>query len=463
MDPQKSYTLYVEYFNVWFVSQQWLHDDQDRVIHTPVNVANRGGVHGFALPPASYADGQLTLRWTQDNPQANDQGVYLSQLWLVENKPIESLPQLNAIHFNDRNADGRLSVGDDYHLTFSHAIDHELLATEIETHIVIENQSNAFGEVNRLQWSGDAKTAIITLSEGFSLQGNEVVSLQNIMSQSGLPVVGSATLSLEDSVPPTLTGYEWEDTDGNGTLSVGDRYHFHFSETIQTTLDVNDFTPDVLSYGNDSNVVWFNNDRSATLAITDGFSIIGNESLVLSAMMDQAGNRIVQQAIQLAGKDETQPFIRTVSFNDRNGDGQLTVGDQFLFTFSEAITVDDLEANSHLSPAGASYGTVNQSQLSHDTTEIAVTLTQGFTLNGDETVRPSTQIEDVFENTATGAVVLSLQDLTPPRLTSLTTTAPSPIGENQPFSLRLQFDSALAPTALPCRCTQPPTARYRAE
>ncbi|MCF6260340.1 MAG: right-handed parallel beta-helix repeat-containing protein [Gammaproteobacteria bacterium] len=128
---------------------------------------------------------------------------------------------------------------------------------------------------------------------------------------------------------------------------------------------------------------------------------------------------IIEDVLEL-----TPPRFDQVDFNDIDGNGVPSLGDEYYFRFSEAMDTSLLvngstDANARLVVDGAAiYGNTNQSRWSADETTVIVTLTDGFTVTGSETVTP-TGLADKFGNAAVGSQRLDTVDVIAPVFTSL--------------------------------------------
>src|SRR5262249_44739079 len=138
----------------------------------------------------------------------------------------------------------------------------------------------------------------------------------------------------------------------------------------------------------------------------------------------------------LTGRDVTPPKLLDVLFDDADGNGAVSVGDRYRFIFDEPIQPDAFtdgtnEGNRNLSPEGKKYGEVNQLVMNGGFTEITVTITSGFTVQGNELVTPSSAVRDRAGNAAANTVRLSLADRIGPRVTRVTPRYVSPVSATQ--------------------------------
>ncbi len=123
-------------------------------------------------------------------------------------------------------------------------------------------------------------------------------------------------------------------------------------------------------------------------------------------------------------KEFTPPRLLQVSFNDMDGSGDVSLGDEYIFRFSEEMNAGQIrngttDANTRLPPEGGGiYGTVNEIRWTTDKRTLTVTITAGFTVNGSETVTPD-GLTDPFDNAAEGTKALTTEDTIAPVFTLL--------------------------------------------
>ena len=232
--------------------------------------------------------------------------------------------------------------------------------------------------------------------------------------------------------PPRFESVAYNDLDGSGTLSVGDEYTFGFSEALDTSAlssggsdaDSHLTVAGGLSYGAVNELRWSADEASVIVSLTAGFTIAGGELVTPVDIDDPHGNAAV--GVQtLPVIDTVAPRFIGLDWNDLDLDGQNSLGDEHVFSFSEAMEVSVIQdgttgANAHLRPQGGTrYGTVNSLEWSPDGSQVTVTVTEGFTIDGDETVVPSGFVTDVAGNVVTGTQLLKGKDSTAPSLTGV--------------------------------------------
>lgn len=168
---------------------------------------------------------------------------------------------------------------------------------------------------------------------------------------------------------------------------------------------------------------------------------------------DVAGNS-VEGVKALLGRDLTAPSITSVHFDDTDGSADISIGDRYIFTFSEPMLVAALsdntsEANFNMSPAGASYGDVNRITWNSTKTEVAIRITSGFSLQGNEVVDPSDQLTDTSKNPIGNTIALSLVDDVLPTIVEAIGNAASPVPVTNDYRINIQFSNSMGTTVEP--------------
>ncbi|RLD98643.1 MAG: hypothetical protein DRJ13_10690, partial [Bacteroidetes bacterium] len=160
-------------------------------------------------------------------------------------------------------------------------------------------------------------------------------------------------LNTIDTISPLFYSIDWLDNDTNGKLSMGDQYVFGFSEVMDTTV-IQDGTTDAnyhlrpengKRYGLINSISWNPDGMVCTVDITDGYTVIGNEAVVPSGFIkDTAGNSVTGTQ-DLIGADAQPPEISSIHFDDMDGNGQISVGDLFIFGFNEPMITSAVSHN----------------------------------------------------------------------------------------------------------------------
>ncbi|MCP4810529.1 MAG: hypothetical protein GY884_34785, partial [Proteobacteria bacterium] len=302
----------------------------------------------------------------------------------------------------------------------------------------------------------------MSLSAGFTVQGGELVTPVDLVDPHGNVAVGVQTLPVLDTVAPRFLSLEWNDNDADGQNSLGDEHVFGFSEAMDVSV-IQDGTTSANAhlrpqggtrYGATNSLAWSPDGSQVTVTVTEGFTIDGDEIVVPSGFVTDVAGNVVTGTQTLKGKDSTPPTLQAVAFDDRDGSGDVSLGDRYRFTFDEAIGVSVLsdystEANLNLSPEGKSYGAVNRIFWDDLHVQVEVEITSGFTVAGGERVDPDPLVRDEAGNSATGFVILPVVDAVPPRLATVQSNYVCPVSGTDSFRLTLRFDSSMDPAAEP--------------
>ncbi len=460
LDSAARYRLYVTYFNADpGGSLQSLTDGAGSPLHGTLGMPNQPTQYGFILPQGYYADGNLTLRFVHDDPQSSLRAS-VSEVWIVEETGEIAPPRFDRVAYNDVDGSGDYSVGDELWFTFTQPLDPSLVQDGTpDANLRLPPDSGAsYGDVNAVRWTADQRTVVVTLTNGFTVSGGETVTPSGLTDTAGQAAIGIQTLPSADTVSPAFLGLDWEDADGDGSVSVGDRYVFRFSEAMDTSA-IRDGTADAnvhlrpqggTRYGTAVPAAWSADARSLTVAVSDGFTVVGNELVVPSSLVrDVAGNPVTGTQ-RLKGRDTEPPTIVSVRFDEADGSGTVTPGDRYVFAFSEPMRTSALsdgttEANWNLPPAGRKYGDVNRITWNADATEVTVWVTQGHTVRGGETVDPTDLVTDRAGNPVVGTITLPLPgtDTVSPRVAVVEANYLSPVNAVDTYRLTVRFDSAM--------------------
>ena len=220
------------------------------------------------------------------------------------------------------------------------------------------------------------------------------------------------------------------DRDGNAYYTAGDELWFTFSDTVDTdglvdgTSDADEHLPAGGSYGTINNIRWTADQRTVIVTLTEGFSLVPGAAVTPSGLLSPSGAPVVGSQV-LPAVDTIAPEFLSVSWVDVDGDGENSLGDKHVFQFSEAMQVAAIrdattDANAHLRPQGGTrYGLVNTVLWSPDGRAVTVTITNGYSVRGDELVTPSSFVKDVAGNVAYGAHQLQGRDSIAPEVLSV--------------------------------------------
>jgi len=465
LDTAKRYKIRTSYFNGDpGGSIQSLFDGNDNIIHDSRHMPTSNPVQfEFSLPSSYYANGELRLQFVHDNPDTSMR-VAVPEIWLMEDISELTPPHLESVEFNDLDGSHSLSIGDEYYFHFSEEMDTSLIVdatTDANAHFQVEGDLN-FGQTNTIRWTVDKKTLIITLTQGFSILGQESVSPFQLTDLFGNMAVGTQILPVIDTVAPVFTRLDWIDIDFNDVLSLGDQYVFQFNEAMNVSV-IKDGTQDAnvhlrpfggLKYGSTNAIAWGSNAKTLTLTVSQGFTIIGDEQVIPGNFVsDMAGNS-VQGSHYLLGRDNVQPEIVDVFFDDLDGSGTVSIGDRYFFMFNESMNSSSLsdnstEANENLSPQGKLYGHLNKVIWNNDQTQCIIVITKGFTIAGNETISPANILRDKAGNSISNTVTLNIVDTVKPEFSSIQANYISPVSGVDNFRLTIKFNSSMDTNAVP--------------
>ena len=463
LDPAKKYRLGLTYFN-GDPSNNTFHltDGMDNPIHPLINGPKHlPTLYDFVLPSTYYASGEMEIKLHHDSA-ATAFRVGLAELYLFEDIDDFSPPRFDSIEFNDLDGSENLSVGDELHFLFS-----EELMLSVDQSLVADLLFNTetdktFGTENKIRWADDKKSIIVTFTPDFSYVGGETITVNGLIDLAGNPVIGNQSIILNDQIAPSIISVEWLDLDNSSQLTLGDQYRFNFSEVMNDSHLV-DGTTDANAnlrphggnrYGNVNTISWSEDRLSVIVTVTDGYSIQGDELVFPNSFItDKAGNSVVGQ-VQLQGRDVTPPRINQIQLDDRDGNGVVSIGDVYVFDFSESIAASGLsdgtnEANHNLSPAGKTYGEINSISCNEVYSRCEVSITEGFTVTGLELVTPSPLLTDKSGNTFENTASLTLVDTIAPQLNSVSGSQNNPVDVANSYQISLNFNSVMDQNLLP--------------
>lgn len=456
LDASKTYKARVSYFNGDSTrkSLQSLTDGAGAIIHDVREIwANASPVqYEFSIPATTTLD----LKFVRDSvtPSPYTDAV-VSEIWLLEDISNNGAPKLIAAEFNDVDGLGTLSGGDEYYFRFSTPMDATLPVADTN----LSPEGKSYGTSSLVSWA-DPQTLIVTVSSDLTITGTELVTVSGMQDTNLTTVTGSQRLKLIDTIAPAMTSIVWEDVDVDTRLSVGDQYVFHFNEAMDkntlVTANVsgkkaNDRLPPAggLSYGNVNNLSWnLLDSKSVTVTVTNGYTILGDESVSVSAgVTDAAGNGATGAGF-LTGRDLNAPLITGVALDDINASGLPDIGDRFVFSFNEPMDTSslkgDTDANTRmeLTPS-AIYGSSNIITWNPEGTAVSIYLTEGTNISGTETVNPASAVTDVMGNPVANTIELDLIDDVAPELVSAQGSVPSPVPLAASYTVTAQFNGTM--------------------
>ncbi|MCE9686260.1 right-handed parallel beta-helix repeat-containing protein [Shewanella sp. AS16] len=463
LDSTKKYRLGLTYFNGDSSNNSFSTTDGNGNIISPVQIGPKHlpTVYEFVLPSSYYADGEMELRLHHESSSTAFR-IGLSELFLVEAIDDFTPPFFEAIDFDDRDASGTLSVADILRFTLSEEVSlvsgQELVADEL----FVIGPLKTFGEGNHIAPRVDGRSYDVTLGAGFSVAAGDTVSVLGLVDSSGYTVVGKQTIDAADTVSPVIDSVEWFDADNSGQLTTGDIYKFNFSEpmdvahlrTNSTDANANLRPAAGRKYGTINELAWSAGNTSVAITVTQGYTIQGDELVSPNAFVtDVAGNPLLGE-VTLQGKDTLAPKMIGIDFDDADGNQAISLGDRYIFKFSEPIIGSALsngtdEANRNLSPAGKTYGDINLIECADDFMSCAVEITEGYSVQGNELVVPSDFLTDRSGNKFDNSLALDLLDTVKPVVKQISGSQNSPVNAQFPYELKVYFNSTMQTATSP--------------
>lgn len=233
--------------------------------------------------------------------------------------------------------------------------------------------------------------------------------------------VQSSSFNLADNSPPTVT---------SAVLRIaadprGRTIRLTFNEPLRAS-SVTSLSNYVLSFGSLQPLSVSQPATSQVDLVFPDYAVASLDTLAISGVQDVSFNTMAPVAAQaITSADAAAPSLVSITYNDSDGSGTPSPGDQYLFLFSEAVNDRVFSGGSTadvaLSPAGLSYGTPNSITfgddlgLATDSRLVVVTLVFGLTIAGGEAVTLSSQITDLSGNTvlATGLNLPTVDNISP--------------------------------------------------
>jgi uncharacterized Zn-binding protein involved in type VI secretion len=357
-------------------------------------------------------------------PLGPDPGVFGdSNQWVdLEAYSITEPPTLDDIDWTDVDDSGTINEGDTLTFEFSEGMNTDTITIANVNTTLPTVPSHSYGTLTAggLVWSNSDKWLTLALGSGEAIVGGETVNPSaSVTDKAGNP---DATTSPGPSIPtpditgPALTSIDWTDVDDSGTINVGDKLTFKFSEGMNTdtitVANVNTTLPTVPSHSYGTltagGLIWSNSDKWLTLTLGSGEAIVGGETVNPSALVtDKAGNAdaTTSPVPSIPTPDITGPTLTSIVWTDVDDSGTINVGDKLIFKFSEAMkttTLDTVsEINSRLDSSATGtvdYGATFSSIWNSVKTQLTVTLGSGEDIVGGETVNPADDVTDKAGN-----------------------------------------------------------------
>jgi parallel beta-helix repeat protein len=229
-------------------------------------------------------------------------------------------PHFAGIDWLDRDASGALSAGDGYVFRFDEAMDVSGIQSGASSDANTKLRpagSRRYGTLPFVTWAADARSVTVDVTSGYTILGDELVEPSAFVTDAGgNSVLGTQPLTGRDVTAPVLLGIRFDDSDGSGSASAGDRYLFRFSEPmeqgfLQSNADADArLSPAGRSYGVAPPSQWDPTGTVFTLSLGAGFTVQGDELVVPSpALTDLSENPISNAAVPLTLVDDVAPTV----------------------------------------------------------------------------------------------------------------------------------------------------------
>ncbi|MDF1555163.1 MAG: right-handed parallel beta-helix repeat-containing protein, partial [Deferrisomatales bacterium] len=234
-------------------------------------------------------------------------------------------PAFAGIDWEDVDGSASLSLGDRYVFRFGEAMRAAAVKDQTQdANALLRPAGGArYGSVNTVAWAPDTRSVTVTVTAGYTVLGDElVVPSPFVTDVAGNPVTGTQVLSGIDRTPPLLAAILFDDRDGSGATSVGDRYFFRFNEPMRgaalsdNSVEANlNLSPAGQTYGEVNRIAWNGDFTEAVVELTAGFTVVGNEVVSPSALLtDKAGNPVANTG-GLTLADTVAPAVVRVQAN----------------------------------------------------------------------------------------------------------------------------------------------------
>ncbi|MBW2108670.1 MAG: hypothetical protein JRI36_08410, partial [Deltaproteobacteria bacterium] len=368
----------------------------------------------------------------------DENGNALSSVTPVSAIPTDTVPPVfSGLDWIDVDASEAVNVGDQYIFHFSEAMDVSVIkdgTPDANTHLVPAGNT-IYGTTNTISWSADGRDCTVTVTAGYTIIGNEIVTpSSSVTDLAGNPVTGTQQLQGAPVIAPDIVSIRFDDADGSGTVSVGDRYVFVFDEPIvpdslsDGTTEANlNLSPQGKKYGTINRITWNNDFTEVTIDITAGFTIIGNETVDPSDLVTDVDGNPVENTATLNLVDVIAPevqdvqavYISPVSATDNY---RLTI--QFNSAMDPAVepvvTLTSSGGTDPIVPAGGQWLTTRYANDTYTTPDIVLsqgmdgTLTAGVSAAQDWAGNPMAAAPNVFT---------AILDATPPENPGITVSS----------------------------------------
>ncbi|MEM9102738.1 MAG: right-handed parallel beta-helix repeat-containing protein, partial [Pseudomonadota bacterium] len=376
-------------------------------IHDIENVMTHNNqTHTVKIPlQAEWLEaGELAIRIRNTQSMNPDSTINVAAVMVMESKTIEPPPTLEQLTWLDFDSNGVFNAGDKVIFTF--ATSTRATTDSIADWFLIDNQA-AFASTDSFVWNAQGTELTVMVSADSQLAPGDEISLQFLEDSVGNPVTGTAVLPITTRQIPQFEAVLWSDVNQSLNFDVGDTVTVTFSKAMDSgsirnnTQDANEQL--VLSDGGqwgDSNIIaWNANQTAITITLTAGANVLPGSVISASAYLRDKLGVAVSGEIRLPDITDPPPEVLSIDFDDVNGDGRLSLGDQYRFIFSETINTDLLVPNTDtvnrfFNPDEKTYGRLNSVSCHLQGTQCWVTITEGFTITGNETVRFDSLLTD---------------------------------------------------------------------
>ena len=231
-------------------------------------------------------------------------------------------PEFSGLDWVDVDASEAVSVGDQYVFHFSEAMDTGVIqngTTDANTHLVPAG-GTIYGTANVVSWSADSRDLTLTVSAGYTIIGDELVTPSALVTDlAGNPTTGTQRLQGRPIIAPNIVSVRFDDADGSGAVSLGDRYFFAFDEPIvpaslsDGTTEANlNMSPQGKKYGDINTIAWNDDFTEVVIEITTGFTVVGNEIVDPSDLVTDVDGNPVENTAALNLVDVIGPEVEGV-------------------------------------------------------------------------------------------------------------------------------------------------------
>ena len=369
-------------------------------------------------------------------------------------------PTLLDIMWFDADNSGAINAGDWLNFNFSESMDPATLPPGSEDTLLETDPLKSYGATAAHNWMNGFTRYAFQLGVGETISGGEEVDPDASVTDlkgNGDQTVDKPTIPLPpDATSPTLTSIGWSDLDGDTLISEDDLLIFNFSEamddatiaggTVNTVLDSS--ASGATDYGAAPAVAWNTANTQCTVTVgntpADFASGAPHSVDPTDAVKDERGNldatsspATIPSTPTGVTEETTAPHLRSINWQDNDGDGTYSAGDNIFFYFSESMdpskitagTVNTVLDTSGTGGAWGDYGTTGLAvnwRLATPGYGCWVTVTLGVeeTIHGGETVNPTSTVTDrkgnVDATSGNGPAIPRAPDMTKPTLLSVT-------------------------------------------